>query len=89
MEEDTKLTRFENLLTFICIMTNSKYVLSLSPSYIFEKFNIYIGNPNMINSEKIQFSGLHEIYKKELIEPYMERWDRDVKMMIIIGDNQE
>lgn len=84
MTESKKLYQFENLLAFICIMTNSNYVLDLSPAYIFEKYDRYIGNPNLINDENIHFNGLHEIYKKDLLEPYMAKWDREIKMMKII-----
>lgn len=68
------IKQFINLLNFITLMSSSKYVLELSPDYIIEKYQRYINTNTDTISDEINKGGIHPIIKRDVIEPYIEKW---------------
>lgn len=72
--KELDLKQFINLLNFITLMSSSKYVLELSPDYIVEKYKRFINNNTDTISDQINHGGIHPIIKRDVIEPYIEKW---------------
>lgn len=72
--KELDLKQFINLLNFIALMSSSRYVLELSPDYIIEKYRRYINNNPDTISDQINHGGIHPTIKREVIEPYIEKW---------------
>jgi hypothetical protein len=85
MSKVTK-NQFDNILAFVAIMGHSKYVLELSPDYIIDKYERYIGDPKLVTDSVDSLSGLHPVLREEIIEQYYRIWGGDIESSIIRSD---
>jgi hypothetical protein len=74
MDNMTK-NRFLNLLTFVFLMSesNEKKIFKISPDYMVEKYERYIGYAKLIDNNPNHLYGLHPAFKP-LIEKYCQIW---------------
>lgn len=72
--ENLDIKQFINLLNFISLMSSSRYVLELSPDYIIEKYRRYINANTDTISNEINKGGIHPVIRREVIDPYIEKW---------------
>ena len=75
--------QFCNLLVFISIISNNYKILEYDPTYIIEKYERYLGDPKNIKNNKEWNTGIHTLIKKEIIEPYLKKWNTSLRVMKI------
>lgn len=89
-EVNLTYNQFCNLLAFNVILSNSKYILELDPDYLIEKYERYIGDPEQIvDKDEWKYGGIHEVLRKEIIEPYFEKWKHSLRKMKIYSALKE
>ena len=72
--KELDIRQFINLLNYIALMSSSRYVLELSPDYIIEKYRRYINEDLNTISDEVNKGGIHPTIRREVIEPYIQKW---------------
>jgi hypothetical protein len=69
--------QFLNVLAFVTTLYNDDCMklAMLSPEYILEKYERYIGDPSKINKNFAHISGMHEILRSKFFEQYKKYWN--------------
>jgi hypothetical protein len=70
-------SQFLNVLAFMTVLYNEDCVklAMLSPEYILEKYEYYIGDPSTINKHYAHITGMHEILRSKFFEQYKKYWN--------------
>lgn len=73
-EKRVTITQFKNILATITLLSNSSYILELSPDYIIEKYERYLTPANLVKTTPEWKTGSHQLLKDKIIEPYFRKW---------------
>ena len=68
--------QFLNVLAFMVVLYNGDCtkLAMLSPDYILEKYEMYIGDPSKINKHSAHIGGMHAILRNKFFEKYIKYW---------------
>jgi hypothetical protein len=80
------LNQFNNILAIISLLSSSKGIIENDPNYIIDKFEKYIGDVSMIKDDCSHLSGLHPVLRREVIDPYHEKWENIIESTIVRSD---
>lgn len=69
--------QFKNLIGFLTVILNEDVMklATMSPDYIVEKFQRFLGDPSkIINEDVSEFGGIHAILRRDFLTKYYKIW---------------
>jgi hypothetical protein len=79
--------KFKKVLRYLFIM-NYRFdnSLKLTPKIIVKFFEKYIGDSSLITKDKFATNCIHELIRRDAINPYLESYSRTIKIMTLYSD---